>query len=231
MWPDSLGKGPWRFHGHWRNQRSVDIPTAPASSRASRASGLDTPGRCGSPFSECLGKDLHWEGQSMYCQGCKPCLCVPLPLLTTRIPFAHYLTAPPPCNQAGAHVCGDSFLCTSFPSSHFFGAGEGGALAKHTSPTIFFQNLIMMGTDPGPGLPRCSPCEYLHGALLWEPGITRAWHLSPACLVTLGRSKLHCKKSCSLCLLEAMSQAGPSLGQTWGEGSDRQHRTPTPAKE
>lgn len=166
MWPDSMRKGPWRNHGHGRNQRSVDIPTAPASSHASRASGLDTPGLCGSPFSECLGKDLHWEGQSVYCPGCKPSLCLPLPSLTTRIPFAYYLTAgrfqdlsPPPAQHplsTKSVPVGTASSIPHFPPVTSLGPEEGGALAKHTSPTSFFQNLIMMGTDPGPGLPRCS---------------------------------------------------------------------------
>lgn len=141
----------------------------------------------------------------MYCRGCKPSLGVPLPSLTTRIPFAHYLTAggsspTPTPNQTCPR--GDSFLHSSFPSCPFLGAGGRRSPSQTYLTHHFFssQNLIMMGTDPGPGLPRYSPCEYLHRALLWEPGITRAWHLSPACLVTLGRSKPHCKKSCSLCL-------------------------------
>lgn len=208
MWPDSMRKGPWRNHGHGRNQRSVDIPTAPASSRASRASGLDTPGLCGSPFSECLGKDLHWEGQSVYCPGCKPSLCLPLPSLTTRIPFAYYLTAgrfqdlsPPPAPSLN-QVCagGDSFLHSPFPSCHFLGARGRQSPSQTYLTHQFFPKPDYDGHRPRPGPAKMLPCEYLHRALLWEPGIIRAWHLSPACLVTLGRSKPHCKKSCSLCL-------------------------------
>lgn len=97
----------------------------------------------GSPFFECLGKDLHWEGQSMYCRVCKPSLCVPLPLLTTRIPFAHYLTAggshlPPPHPPATKPApVGTASSVPHFPPVTSLGLEEGGALAKHTSPTIF----------------------------------------------------------------------------------------------
>lgn len=105
-------------------------------------------------------------------------------------------------------------------SCHSLGAGGRRSpgqthLAHHF---FFFQNLIMMGTDPGPGLPRCSPCEYLHRALLWEPGITQAWHLSPACLVTLDRSKPHCKKSCSLCMPRACVPGQPFPMADLGRG-------------
>lgn len=86
-----------------------------------------------------------------------------LPPLTTRIPFAHYLTLggsspppphPTPCNQACAG--GDSFLRSPFPSCHFLGAGGRWSCSQTYLTHHFFQNLIMMGTDPGPGLPRCS---------------------------------------------------------------------------
>lgn len=140
----------------------------------------------------------------MYCQGCKPSLCVSATpdhknSFCTLLDLGGSSPPPPPhptpCNQACA---GSS--APHFPPVTSLGLEEGGAVAKHTSPTIFFPKPNYDGHRPRPGPAKMLPCEYLNRALLWEPGITRAWHLSPACLVTLGRSKPHCKKSRSLCL-------------------------------
>lgn len=78
----------------------------------------------------------------MYCRGCKPNLGVPLPSMTTRIPFAHYLTAggPPPPAQPSTKPApmGTASSIPHFPPVTSLGLEEGRALAKHTSPTIFF---------------------------------------------------------------------------------------------
>lgn len=118
----------------------VDLSTA--SSGASRASGSDTPGFCGGPFSECFGKGLHWPGQTVYCQGCKPSLCVPLPPLTTGMPYAHHLTpggSSPHTPHPQPYATGDSFLSSPSPSCHLLGAkGRRSPGQTHLTNLFFF---------------------------------------------------------------------------------------------
>lgn len=67
-----------------------------------------------------------------------------------------------------------------------------------------------MGTDPGPGLPRTSPCEYLHRALLWEP-VTQSLALVPSLSCDIRQIKAPLSKLMFALFLCWEPVSGPAL--------------------
>lgn len=109
----------------------------------------------------------------------------------------------PSFTPEGAHSCGDGLPPPVCPHAAF--GLEGGWGLGQTNLTHHFPKPNCWGCVCDGHRPRVQACQELPrvntctGHSCGNQESHRAWHLSPACLVTLGRSKPHCKMSCSFC--------------------------------
>lgn len=146
------------------------------------------------------------------------------PALTAGIPRAH-----PRSHQEGA-LSRRGSLPPSLPWKLLRAGGwslRQAGLAHRFSPELIATLCLRWAPAQRPAcqeFPRVNTCA---GHLLWEPGVTRDLASAPSCLMTLGRSKPRCPKSCSPSSRPPHPPWGPfPPRRLTPEGADHRGRTP-----